>query len=556
MKKLLIALALVAVAVVGALLLGKGLGPAVADKQEPHTADQQAQRNTATGAVVGFADQHNTHAWLGIPFAAPPVGDLRWRAPQPAESWSGTREALSHGAPCTQLWGPISGIDGEEGEIAGAEDCLYLNIRALRFAPDAIPQKEERLPVMVWIHGGGNSIGTANTYPGQKLSGTQKIVYVALNYRLGLHGWFSHPALRNAAANTADASGNFGTLDVIAALQWVQQNIAYFGGDPNNVTLFGESAGGRDVYAMLASPLAKGLFHKAISQSGSAATMKLSRAENFLSDKVPSMQNSSNEVFARLLMEDGKAIDQQAAKALIDSMLAAEAMRYLRAKSSEELLHGTEPLGMGLYPHPQNFRDGHVLPEDSLLSRFADRSMYNSVPMILGTNRDEQKPILLGDSRFAWRLFGVIPRIKDEEAFERFTAYFSDQWKALAVDEPAMLISEAQGGSVFAYRFDWDEGPSSLLTDFSKLLGAGHGLEISYVFGDFDKGISMPFLFSEENKAGRMAADTKLDQAQRCELYAQLFLLSYQATDFWSDDEYASLGDAGCKQYNPYSFEQ
>jgi para-nitrobenzyl esterase len=195
---------------------------------------------------------------------------LRWRAPLAAAPWTGTRTATAMGSPCIQFWGPISGLKGHEGDVVGAEDCLYLNIWAPAAA--STPAADERLPVMVWIHGGGNTIGTGNTYNGSHLAGSQKVVVVTINYRLGVLGWLSHPALREGAANAADASGNYGVLDMIEALRWVQKNIAAFGGDPANVTVFGESAGGHDVFALLASPLAKGLFQRAIVQSGSLRT--------------------------------------------------------------------------------------------------------------------------------------------------------------------------------------------------------------------------------------------------------------------------------------------
>ena len=230
-------------------------------------------RQAAAGPITGLLDERETHAWLGIPFAAPPVGEGRWSAPRPLPPRDDVLKATAFGPPCPQLWGRMSGLAGEPGEVVGNEDCLYLNV----WAPRKI---EQPLPVMVWIHGGGNTIGTAATYPGPRLAGDQQVVVVTTNYRLGVLGWMSHPALR-AGRDPLDGSGNYGLLDLVAALDWVQDNIAAFGGDPERVTIFGESAGGGNVFGLMASPRARGLFHRAIAQSGVAVTTPRWRAEHF-----------------------------------------------------------------------------------------------------------------------------------------------------------------------------------------------------------------------------------------------------------------------------------
>jgi len=238
---------------------------------EPAKADPTSERVTSTGKVRGFAAGNGAQGWLGIPYAAPPVGPLRWRAPRPARPWAGTREALVPGPVCPQLGGPLADVAPKEwGKVVGAEDCLTLNIWTPRHTPAELSALAEPYPVMLWIHGGGNTIGYGADYDGRVLAGTHKVIVVTINYRLGVLGWFNHPAVLAGAENADDASGNFGTLDTIAALQWVQDNIAAFGGDPERVTIFGESAGGVNVFALLASERAKGLFHGAISQSGLA----------------------------------------------------------------------------------------------------------------------------------------------------------------------------------------------------------------------------------------------------------------------------------------------
>ena len=155
-----------------------------------------------------------------------------------------------------------------EGTPVGSEDCLYLNIYAPRFTDTDVPKDAARLPVMLWIHGGGNTIGEAGFYNGGNLAAQQRVIVITTNYRLGPFGWFRHAATRNDGANELDRSGNFGTLDLVRALQWIRENAAAFGGDPNNVTIFGESAGGTNVFSLLLSPPARGLFHRAIVESG------------------------------------------------------------------------------------------------------------------------------------------------------------------------------------------------------------------------------------------------------------------------------------------------
>ncbi len=233
-------------------------------------------RSTASGEVIGFIDDYGAQAWLGIPFAAAPTGALRWQAPLPSPAWQGVRETLAIGNMCPQFASLLSGAGQtpEPGQIVGSEDCLYLNVWA--------PANAEKLPVMFWIHGGGNTIGHGGSYSGARLATAQNVVLITINYRMGVFGWFSHPAL--GSGDPLQDSGNYGTLDVVRALEWTRQNIATFGGDPDNVTVFGESAGGFDTLAMMASPMAAGLFHRAIVQSGGFGVTTMNHAQNFATE--------------------------------------------------------------------------------------------------------------------------------------------------------------------------------------------------------------------------------------------------------------------------------
>jgi para-nitrobenzyl esterase len=479
--------------------------------EAPPTADPASRRSPPAGELVGFVGQYDSHVWLGIPFARPPLGELRWRAPQRLEPWPDLREALASGPICTQYASPFGGDDSApEGSPVGEEDCLYLNVYAPRLDAKELPRPAALLPVMVWIHGGGNVIGTARSYDGGRLAATQQLVVVTIQYRLGPLGWFRNAALRAQGGSPEDRSGNYGTLDQIRALEWVRENIAAFGGDPARVTIFGESAGARNVFALLLSPRARGLYHRAIVQSGGTNTLEVHKAENFIDDPPPGAPNSSNEVLLWLLQEDG-ARDRAAAREELARMSAAEIARYLRGKTSRELLaaYATED-AVDLLDVPQVFRDGLVLPEGDPLQRIERPGGAAGVPVIFGTNRHENRLFLCVDRRQVRWLFGLVPWIRDEPNYLATGEHMSDMWKATGVDEPAAALRRAQGATVFAYRFDWDEEPSIFFTDLSQLLGAAHGFEIPFVFGHWDLGRRARVIFSDANEPGREELAAKM----------------------------------------------
>jgi para-nitrobenzyl esterase len=487
-KKIVVVLAVVA----GAYFLLRPDAPAA-----PQVA-AQSLRTIAAGELVGLQDTENTYAWLGIPFAASTAGEGRWRKPAPAPAWQGIHEALSYFPPCPQPWSVFGGVEGEAGQVSGSEDCLGLNI----WAPDTATESGEALPVMVWIHGGSNTVGTAARYPSAELAGRENVIVVTINYRLGLLGWFRHGALRASADNAMDLSGNFGTLDTIAALEWVRDNIAAFGGNPENVTVFGESAGGRNVYMLLVSPLAKGLFHRAIVQSGSMGSMPVAYGENYTDEENPGIVNSSAETVLRLLQQAELASDRDTAKSLAAGMSSRELEDFLRSRSIQQLL-GDRGGSTGTYSAPQTFQDGYVIPRIALSRLLTDPTAYNSVPIITGSNRDEQKLFMALNPKYSDLYFGLIPRIKDQSAFDNEASYYSDRWRYAAVDAPADIISSNNGEPVYAYRFDWDEGGSLGIVDWSTALGAAHGLEIPFVLGGFDTFAPIPRLFTKGNSAAR-----------------------------------------------------
>jgi para-nitrobenzyl esterase len=467
------------------------------------------ERMTTSGEVIGFAEDNGCHAWLGIPYAQAPVGELRWKAPQPKSNWSGILPALEIGPVCTQFAGLLSDVPQEQyGLPIGCEDCLFMNMWAPALSPGNIPDGADRMPVMLWIHGGGNTIGHGGQFNGKMLAEKYRVIVITFNYRLGPFGWLAHPALRGEGTTPDDGSGNYGTLDIIQALAWVRDNIASFGGDPDNVTIFGESAGGQDVLTMLLSPRAKGLFHRAIVESGGLGSSTMEEAENYSDDANPGDDFSSREVVNMLLIADGTVPDRAAAKAYQDLMSDMDLVRYLRSKSSYDLLNVYKAGYGGMISMPRVFKDGVVMPQGEYLEMLKDTANYNAVPIIIGSNRDEYKLFMIMSPEFVDILFGLPVRAKDRRLYELTASYTSDRWKATGVDEIAAALSEARHGEVWAYRFDWDEEPSLLGIDVASMLGASHGMEIPFVFNNFDQFISPKFtslLFTKANVQGRSA---------------------------------------------------
>lgn len=213
---------------------------------------------TDYGKLKGYVDENKeVLVWKGVPYAKPPVGELRWAAPEDPEPWHGVRDATSPAKICTQLYTTDKWIRTGVVDPASSEDCLYVDI----YRPERPTYGHERLPVYVWIHGGSNNFGSARQYDGSVLAARSDVVVVVVQYRLGPLGWLYHPAIQTGGVDKLTDSGNFGTLDHAQALKWIHKNIDAFGGNPHNVTVTGESAGAHNTMNMVISPLGKGLFH-------------------------------------------------------------------------------------------------------------------------------------------------------------------------------------------------------------------------------------------------------------------------------------------------------
>lgn len=425
-----------------------------------------------TGGRISGSDEGNVHKWLGIPFAAPPVGNFRWREPQPVVAWQGVKTAQDYAPACAQTAEWISNTK--------SEDCLYLNVWA--------PETAKDLPVMVWIHGGGYYGGTAAQppYDGANLAKHGAIV-VTINYRLGVLGFFTHPEL--TAESPHHASGNQGIQDQIAALAWVRDNIAAFGGDPERVTIFGNSAGGESVAQLMASPVAKGLFHRAISESG-----------NF---GVP-IDASENAYFSQASAEERA---QKFAKGTGASNLAQ--LRALSVSALHKVPYYTLPSV-----------DGYVLRED--LTTTYRNHRQNDVPLMAGWTQDEGKdlaPELLFTSEFTAAnhkalvakllghapsdaLLAAYPGRTDAEAKASINRLTNDWWGWRMWYWTRL---QAQHGKAKPYLFYFTHMPAQP-NPCHYGCGVGHGAEILYAFDNLQ--VEQRDWTAEDRQLARDLADT------------------------------------------------
>ncbi len=462
-------------------------------------ADPISSRTLASGEIIGFQNAAGGHSWLGIPYAAPPIGDLRWRAPRPHPGWSERRAALEPGSPCIQYGSPLGGV-GEAGTRQGSEDCLFLNVYAPRLS--ASEAAAQRLPVMVWIHGGGNTVGHAAFYDGQVLAQRERAIVVMINYRLGPLGWFVPPENISLTLDTPDPdlSGNYGNLDAVAALRWVRDNAAAFGGDSANVTVLGESAGATNALALLVTPAAEGLFHRLIVQS-----------LGFGFARTPNIDSPSGtaQVLRRSLIAAGRAKDAASAERIAAQMTPTEQSAFLRSLDPWTI-YGTYRRDGDYDRVPTVFQDGNVIRRGDLRALLANPATHIDVPVILGTNRDEPKIFMAFDPTHVRTVAGLPFALRDPEAYDLEARYRSLVWKADGVDAIAGLLAQ-HGSPAWAYRWDWDEqGQLYGLVDLSRIVGAAHGLEIPFVFGFFDVGPQGKMLFNDDNATTRVALSERM----------------------------------------------
>ena len=430
--------------------------------------------STSSGDVSGL-NKNRVILWEDIPYAQPPVGDLRWKAPRSITIPKNIKPIDNNF--CVQRPSSLGGADGD-GDYVGNEDCLYLDI----FAPKKVDS--EKLPVMFWIHGGGNTSGLKDLYDFSKMVRKHNVIIVRINYRLGPFGWFYHPAIQGFQAGD-DKTSNFGTLDIIAALKWVQKNIDLFNGDKENITIFGESAGGHNVLSLIGSKKAEGLFHKAISMSGYTTSIT---PDDAYRQQIRSSTSdfSSWEVVNKIIFEQdfirkqNEMSNEEIRNILKDLSTDDFFKHYVDRKTYQEL--------------PLTTSDGIVISKNGLKNSLSNKDHVNIVPTIAGSNLDEVKLWLSTAEYFIdvdYSLIGSIiglPKVilKDNDAFEAFNHYRSMAWKIRGGDDPLNSLLRAGNKELYAYRFDWDDHRRLFVADFKNLIGAAHATEIPLLSGSYD----------------------------------------------------------------------
>ncbi len=410
------------------------------------------------GSIRGRVIGGDVKSYLGVPYAAPPVGDLRWKSPQPVVGWEGVREATQFGHRCTQF-----GVspDMQFRDAGPSEDCLTLNVWA--------PMKAEKLPVMVWVHGGGfvNGGSSEPRQDGQFLT-KHGVIVVSMNYRLGMLGFFTHKGLE--AESEHQSSGNYGLMDQAAAVAWVKQNIAAFGGDPGNITLFGESAGSFSVSALMASPVSKGMLAKAIGESGSPLY---------------------NRTLSFKLLADREVHDAEVAK----TVLGTDNLAALRKMPAESFADEKKLQPATLFPP---VIDGYFLPKPVAAIYAAGEQAH--IPMMAGWNADEIRGTVVNakvkttsasfaataDKDFgadAKAFLAVYPAKTNAEAEQSAGDYAGD--KFLVYSTWRWLEAQVKTGEAPVYRYRLDLVPP---TDKYHPAGSGafHSDDIEYVFGTLD----------------------------------------------------------------------
>ncbi len=423
------------------------------------TDKDQTIRMTKYGAIQGM-NEEGVFVWKGIPYAQPPIGDLRWRPPQKLAPWKGTFEAVSYGNICPQkAYGPQSIY--EIPKEAMSEDCLYLNV----WSPD--PGPDEKLPVMVWIHGGSltREGGSHPQYLGANLA-KKGIVYVSINYRLNIFGFLAHPDL--SAESPDNVSGNYGILDQIAALEWVRENISSFGGDPNKVTIAGESAGGWSVTLLMASPKAKGLFRQGILQSGAYMWSG------------PDLKEESNQY------ESGESEGLTFMGAM-----GVENLEELRQISSDKIVDHFFSSNNTVSGEPMI--DGVVFPKK--INQIFAKGNHNKADVIIGANADEWGlwvPQLPGEREdfinYIESNFGGDPSLF-EQAYpigdslsirKAYADYLSDDSFHL---HDRLLAQEVNRGGNKVFQYYFSKVPSER---YPEEYGAFHGAEIVYALDNLE----------------------------------------------------------------------
>lgn len=419
-------------------------------------------QKTLYGTVQGLeVNESKTLLWKGIPYAKAPVGDLRWKAPIKPDSWTGVYDATKNGN---------IGIQASGTKVLGNEDCLNLDI----YRPNS---NEANLPVLVYIHGGNNQSGTSQEINAQKLAVNANIIVISINYRLGLFGFNNLPALKTV--NKEESSGNYALLDIAKSLDWVKENIGFFGGNSKNVTVSGFSAGGRDVMALLISPIFKGKFEKAISFSGGITIADYGKSQKLFAKAI-----------APLVVEDKvKNNIEDATQWLMGT--GEDVKNYLYKLSPERLAILMTNAGIRMEVFPHLFNDGVVLPKDGF-----ETSKYNNVPLIMVTGSSEFSLFGRFDKAFAGTDDKTLLSENDIAKNYSFIYKYGNRLYGLFnAQESAERIFKTYKAPIYTADFDWGTDSKIYGDRTAKIYGALHG-------------IWLPFLTDETTGASALLGDS------------------------------------------------
>ena len=437
---------------------------------KPVIADGATLRMLPQGELKGGIGEQGAYVWRGIPYAEAPIGNLRWRAPRPASSWKGTRDATAYHSRCPQMPAFYSGKDFKNAML-GNEDCLFLNISA----PPSSSKPQGLLPVVIWIHGGGNVWGHAADHRGEIFATNQNIVFVSFNYRLGTLGWFAHDAIAASAKTEYDKSPNFAHLDQIAAIKWVKQNIEVFGGDPDNITVAGGSAGGLDVITMIATPQTDGLFNKAIVMSGVVNSIQLEHAKNGGAKVFGFPEPGATQKVDGIL----KSLGNKKAQSDYSNEELEKLLRNIPTRDLMAALYSTTGNGINLAP----ISDGIVLTEKDLFSALRKSEKIKDFALISGTTREEAKFFMYQNPQFIDCSDDGLCRPKNDRLYNLNGEYGSAIWRAYSVNSLLEIFNE---NARWSYRFDWNEEGRTKQTDFSTLLGASHAVDSVFFMTEYE----------------------------------------------------------------------
>lgn len=435
-----------------------------------------------------------TIAWLGIPYAKPPVDKLRWKAPREVEPWTGVLPVRDF---------QNSSVQVLQNGPSGSEDCLYLNIWLPVHA-------ESSLPVFVFLHGGGNISGSGRDFQGGLLACETNSIVVTLNYRLGAMGFFRHPALRTG--DPLDDSGNYALLDILHALRWVQKNIVSFGGNPGNVTLAGQSAGARNALAAYLSPLGKGLFHKLFVMSGGLTTVASEQGDA-----------KANDILIALLFKTGVVKNHDEARVWITSQSADTISNYLYSQKATHINETIGETGLRMTPFPHLFEDGTVIPVGGF--ECLNNHEQPCMPIILGSTASEFSGFALMDPHFLLQIQkGQLAGDPEQKMlYEAAVQYGSELYAAFNVEQVAeKLMTSTPEMPMFAYRFGWGLQDDVIDPSIRFLIGAPHGADIPFYTGDFSLVLqNFPTgMISEQNEPGRRKLSSLMRGYLRRFLYA------------------------------------